>query len=1114
MTDFKKALRTLESRAQLEAWTAEDAPSPWLDTFSAAWAGRRREELSSSAIDAWKRKVDERAKVIGELGGDEYLASWYATIPLPWRQELRQAMDEGRLENSAAWLALSHETPSGARGAERRSLALEAFMQVEEYRRRFPDRVRSDDELFDEFKHEAAALREREQYVIDRGSGVAEFLGAGAALMTDPLIVASLPLGFQGAGGRSLLQTFGRAAAIEGGIAMGVEIPIQAQVHAFKQEIEAPWTWQQSALNVVAAGAGGAIVGGGLATGIEGVRRTLARYRKAKADGTARVTPDTEDAAEALEQTVQLHERNPLTGEAREAAHEMALEVARRQTELGERVDVAHVVAGSEPSTPIGRALQELDNPAALLDLDPAALRVDAETFQFKAGAGALGVTDALQGVERFDRRLAGVVLVWERADGERFIADGHQRLALARRALAAGQPADEVRLNGFLLREADGISPGDARVIAAMKNMAEGTGSALDAARILREVGRLADLALPPLPPRSALVRQARGLAQLDDEAFRAIINEVIPENYGALVGQSTADPRLQQAMIEVLRRTRPANETQARSIVDQVRTQGVEVRTTEDLFGEQAIAESLYLERAQVLEATLREARTDRTTFGRLVAEADRIEETGANVLDRAANLQRIQEAKDAATQISRLANAKGPISDALGEAARRVKAGERPATAAAAVLDALRRELAGPDRGGLEGRAARPGRQAPAPVERQGPPPSPERLDPDAPNFGVVEHHTLPEGHRLLRETVTIDTPERQALRQRIVDQHFENKAAPRRPAGERPIVYFMAGGGASGKGTVKTALRNAGEIPDAARVVDIDADEIKALLPEYGEILRAGDSRAAAITHEESSLLARQIRERAQAEGFDIVADRTMGSGAKASKDIAEMRAAGYEVRVIGVTVDADTAMQRMVSRYNRAGRLVPPRELLAAHAGFSRDLDEIARLADELVLFDNNQALGEAPRLIARKAGDGIAVEDRFLYNRFREKGGISGQESTLRELREGLGRARDAGAPGARRAGEGRAPEATGRARRPAAHPVDDIDPGELERTIRAARDLVEDQGDLVQLSRLEADEIGQLTPTSRPAREVFGELDEIEHAYRNVGLCTFGGGA
>ena len=1103
MTDFYQAQRTLEARGAVEPWTPDDAPSIWTDTVASAFAQVRREELSSSAGAAWQTINRRRADEIAKLGGDRQAAEFYANIPAGQLAELRRAALDGDVETSSVWRTMS-ET------------ARDAWQLVDQYQREYPELVHSDEALFETFKGEAAELRASEQYILDRGSGMAAFLGSAGGIMTDPLILASLPfgatLGGTRAAGMSLWQVAGRTAAIEGSIAAGVEIPIQAQVHQFKRDLESPWSWQNSALNVVAAGVGGAAVGGALGAGVEGVRRTLARYNEAKAAGTARVTPDTEDAADALQQTVDLHEQNPLQGPGREAAHEQAFDTARAQSERHEPVRVEDIIGEAEPTTPIRRAIREIENPSALIDLDPTTVRIDAETFQFKAGGDAHGVTDALRGLETFDRVRAGVVLVWENINAERYIADGHQRVGLANRALAAGQDPAEVRLNAIVLREADGISAADARRIAATKNMAEGTGSAVDAAKILREVGDMADLALPPLPPRSALVRQARGLAQLDDEAFRQVINEVIPEAFGALVGQSTPDPQLQQAMIEILRRVRPANETQARAIVDQVRTQGVEVRTTEDLFGEQSFAESLYLERAQLLDQVLREARADKATFGKLISEADRIEEAGSNVLDRATNLERIQEAKDAATQISRLANARGPISDALSDGARRLKAGERANAVAADILETIRAELRGRPGTGPEPGAARPAGEA-APVERPGPAPIDEALDPDAANFGIRVQHTVPDSDPRLQPTHLIDTPERQALRQRIIDKHFEGKASPKRKAGQRPVAYLMAGGGASGKGTVKGWLREVGDLPPGNRVVDIDPDEIKVDLPEYGSLLRDKDMRAASVVHEESSSLAARVLERAQAERYDIVSDRTLSDLGKATAELEALKAAGYEIRIVGVTVDPDEAMRRMVMRANKSGRFLPTSVMLAAHRGFTRAIHALARLADDLILFDNNQALGHPPRLVATKQGDGLAIEDSFLYNRFVAKGEINGQETTLRQLAQRVESAGPEGAAGAGRMGASRTQEAAGRARSAGRHTLDDFDPAEVDATLAQARQLIEDQGDLIQVARIEADELGQQLTATRPARELLQELDELEHTYRGIELCAFPGG-
>jgi hypothetical protein len=694
--------KSFESRAQFERFNTDDMPSTLSDTIGAAFTLAHREERISSAANAWRDKNDARAKTIAELGGNESLVIDYGNMLPEHRAMFREAERDGTLQQNPFWRGM---------GARRRL----AYEHVRDFERRFPDQVPDDQQILDDFKAEAAELRVGEQFTIKRGSGLGAFLGTGAAIMTDPLILLSLGVGAEFGAGRTALATIGRAAAIEGSVAVLAEIPIQTEVLRFKRELDSPWSFRQSALNVLAAGGGGVVLGGAIGGGVVGARRGLAAYRAAKEAGEVTPTQALDEAEQILEDTLALHDENPLGTKEfpADAAHERAFEEARTQHADGEQVDVRETVEFLEPDDGINRVLERSDDPGELVSIDPREIEVDAKTFQFKSGTDAAGVNDTLRGVKQFDQRLAGVSLVWEQADGKRFIVDGHQRRELGIRAIAGGQDPDTVKLNAFILREADGVTAIDARRMAAIKNMAEGTGSALDAAKILRDVGRMGESILPPMPPNSALVRQARGLANLGEDEFLQVVNGVIPERFGALVGAATAEPKLQQAMIGVLRRTKPANETQARAIVDQVRTVGTETRVTEDLFGEQQVTESLYLERAQVLDAALRESRKDKTVFGRLLSEEARITEGGENILDRAANFERLQEAKDAQAKISRLANTKGPISEALTEAARQVKGGKKPAAVIEAFLESVRRTLLEGDRRGRQAGRARPGR-----------------------------------------------------------------------------------------------------------------------------------------------------------------------------------------------------------------------------------------------------------------------------------------------------------------------------------------------------------------------------------------------------------------
>ena len=350
--------------------------------------------------------------------------------------------------------------------------------------------------------------------------------------------------------------------------------------------------------------------------------------------------------------------------------------------------------------------------PVVVEQVDPTTLQVDAARFQFKASTDSQGVSKALKGVKTFEAHKAGLAIVYEQADGQRFIVDGHQRVGLAKRAVAAGQPKSQVSMAAFIVREADGVTEEMATNMAALKNIAEGTGSPVDAAKVMREMGPAADEAIANLPPNSALVQHGKGLAKLDEAAFELAVNEVVDPRYAAAVGDMVAEPELQTAAIEVLRQTEPANTVQARAIIDQVRTAGTTEETTEDLFGEQTVTESLYLERAKVLDAALRSARRDKATFKTLTDKESTITGAGENVLDRAANEAKISEADRALTALSTVANTKGPVSDALTKAAQRVKAGEKPGAVAAEFLSTA---LPAIQRGGKDGAKAGKRKQA---------------------------------------------------------------------------------------------------------------------------------------------------------------------------------------------------------------------------------------------------------------------------------------------------------------------------------------------------------------------------------------------------------------
>jgi hypothetical protein len=270
-----------------------------------------------------------------------------------------------------------------------------------------------------------------------------------------------------------------------------------------------------------------------------------------------------------------------------------------------------------------------------------------------------------------------------------------------------AKDPNLKIQLYGYRLREVDGVTPEQAMVQAAITNISQvppGTISdrlVIDAAKIARmDPQAFRNLIGRTLSPTSQLVRQARDMMTLTQDAFGAVINDVIPSNYGAIVGRLLADrPELQQAAISVLARAEPANVFQAEAIVRQVREADTDVATQQSLFGEEMVVESLYTERAGVLDRAVKALRQDRAAFANLVRNAENIESAG-NVLDRSTNQMRADLDGQAIALVQTLANRKGPLSDALSDAARLARDTGSYGASTRQFVESIRRAIADGD------------------------------------------------------------------------------------------------------------------------------------------------------------------------------------------------------------------------------------------------------------------------------------------------------------------------------------------------------------------------------------------------------------------------------
>ena len=521
-----------------------------------------------------------------------------------------------------------------------------------------------------------------------------------------------------------------RVGLIDAAAAASVETALQPGIYEWRNKMGLKYDLGDALVAVAAAGAGGGalrMLGSGAFVGRERWRQAhpgrvvgremLRTVKKADAEQIARnflslgerdlaagirayeqAGVKIPSAARGAAQSVENATETPFVNDTA-GLHEQNLDLATRALAEDSRLEVA-------PSEVKPVELDNLDE--TVFRVDPQKVEVDAKLFQFRSVVDEFGVGERLQNITKWDDAQSGIVVVYEFKDGRQFIVDGHQRLGLAKRIMA-NDPTQKITLYARKWREADGMTPQDAMIKASLLNIAntvEGSPQMIiDAAKILRIAP---DELRGVLPPRAPFVRAANNIAVLSDDAFMMVINDVVPVNQAAIIGRLVDDPEKHAAIMKILSETSPSNLTQAEAIIRQARELDFRVETQDTLFGEEFLLESLFTERAKVLDKAIATLRKDRAVFNTLIKNEERIEASG-NQLSTSTNQQRATTDGQALQIIQATANRKGALSDALTAAAEVYRDGGNLAAASREFADAVRRAIESGDLDGMGAGAA---------------------------------------------------------------------------------------------------------------------------------------------------------------------------------------------------------------------------------------------------------------------------------------------------------------------------------------------------------------------------------------------------------------------
>lgn len=298
------------------------------------------------------------------------------------------------------------------------------------------------------------------------------------------------------------------------------------------------------------------------------------------------------------------------------------------------------------------------------------ALHVDPSRFQYKLNVDSVhGVTAELRAVKTFNPDFAGVLSVWrDPADGQTYVINGHHRYELA---LRTNHP-------DLAVRYIDAKDAKEARGLGALVNIAEGRGTAIDAAKFMRDSGSTpAELEARGVSLKGKLAAEAAIFTKLNDRLFNKVTLGTMDEQQAMAIAKHLDNHDLQDKLAYLLaKREDDGKETSTRVVEEMAREMASTPTTTKTestLWGDIESEESLFVERNELKSHVRNELAREVNDFlaGASKRRAEKLQAKG-NVLHTEANKNAADQADRVRNVYNQLVNRKGGISDSINEAA----------------------------------------------------------------------------------------------------------------------------------------------------------------------------------------------------------------------------------------------------------------------------------------------------------------------------------------------------------------------------------------------------------------------------------------------------------
>jgi hypothetical protein len=174
------------------AESEQDVRAGFGEAFTAAYERFVSEDWSISENRNWSRYMEEQQKAARDLVG--YSGPMpYRAQGFPWYDDVARLVDEGQFILEGGELVPQSKEASRAIALAGRE-NVKGMLYRRKLKEQFPDRFLSDEEILRRITEDTRKLRERAEDVGSRSDVLPQMLGIMAGAVTDPLVLATLPL--------------------------------------------------------------------------------------------------------------------------------------------------------------------------------------------------------------------------------------------------------------------------------------------------------------------------------------------------------------------------------------------------------------------------------------------------------------------------------------------------------------------------------------------------------------------------------------------------------------------------------------------------------------------------------------------------------------------------------------------------------------------------------------------------------------------------------------------------------------------------------------------------------------------------------------------------------